>query len=149
MQATLWWSEKTLLQQGHLSKPALETTFTERQKQKTTTTLDLVKVKEVIIVRSDFVSFCTSVSITNMGNKRTWDCVKSTLCVQRWAYTVVPPLPVAMLWPKKALIFTHFAPNSTLLGVGGEGSLVLVISLERSQHFWPSLSEKSREQSTE
>ena len=46
-----------------------------------------------------------------------------------------------MLWPKKALILTHFAPNSTLFGVGGEGSLVLVISLERSQHFWPPLSE--------
>ena len=52
-----------------------------------------------------------------------------------------PPLPLAMLWPKKALIFTHFVPNSTLFGVGGEGSLVLVISLERSQHFCPQLSE--------
>ena len=29
--------------------------------------------------------------------------------------------------------------NSTLSGVGGEGSLVLVISLERSQLFWPPL----------
>ena len=36
---------------------------------------------------------------------------------------------------KKALILTRFAPNSTLFGVGGEGSLVSVISLERSQHF--------------
>ena len=50
-----------------------------------------------------------------------------------------PPLPLAMLWPKKALSFAHFAPNSTLFGVGGEGSLVLVISLERSQHFLPPL----------
>ena len=33
---------------------------------------------------------------------------------------------------KKTLIFTHFAPNSTLFEVGGEGSLVLLISLERS-----------------
>ena len=48
-----------------------------------------------------------------------------------------PLLPLAMLWPKKALSFTHFAPNSTLFWVGGKGSLVLVISLERSQHFWP------------
>ena len=38
---------------------------------------------------------------------------------------------------KKALILTHFAQNSTLFSVGGEGALVLVISLERSQHFWP------------
>ena len=40
---------------------------------------------------------------------------------------------------KKALIVTHFAQNSTLFRVEGEGSLVLVISLERSQHFWPPL----------
>ena len=40
-----------------------------------------------------------------------------------------PPLPPVMLWPKKALISTHFAHNSTLFGVGGEASLVLVISL--------------------
>ena len=45
--------------------------------KKKTTTIDLVKVKEVIIVRSDFVSFCTSVTITYMEDKGTWDCVKS------------------------------------------------------------------------
>ena len=31
-----------------------------------------------------------------------------------------------VLWPKKALIFTHFAQNSTLFEVRGEGSLVLL-----------------------
>ena len=51
--------------------------------------------------------------------------------VRLWVHPVVPPLPLAMLWPKKPLIFTHFAPNSTLFGVGGEGSFVLVISLEK------------------
>ena len=48
-----------------------------KKKKTTTTTIDLAKVKEVIIVRSDFVSFCTSVTITYMEDKRTWDCVKS------------------------------------------------------------------------
>ena len=62
-------------------------------------------------------------------------CSYGQCFVQLWVHSVVPPLPLAMLWPKKALIFSHFAPNSTLFGVGGEGSLVLVISLERSQHF--------------
>ena len=51
------------------------------------------------------------------------------------------PNPPSNVVAKKALILTHFAPNSTLFGVGGEGSLVVVISLERSQHFWPPLSE--------
>ena len=60
---------------------------------------------------------------------------KGNFFVRLWVHPVVPPLPLAMLWPKKALIFTHFAPNPTLFGVGVEGSLVLVISLERSQHF--------------
>ena len=44
-----------------------------------------------------------------------------------------------MLWPKKTLISTQFGPNSTLFGVGGEGLLVLVISLERSQPFLASI----------
>ena len=35
----------------------------------------------------------------------------------------------------KSTEFTHFSPNTTLLEVGGEGSLVLVISLEKFQHF--------------
>ena len=63
-----------------------------------------------------------------------------------WVHRFVPLLPPppypAMLWPKKALIFTHFAQNSTLFGVRGEGSLVLLIYLERSQHFWPPLQNK-------
>ena len=46
-----------------------------------------------------------------------------------------PPTSPSNVVAKKALIFTHFAPNSTLFVVGGEGSLVLVISVERSQHF--------------
>ena len=45
-----------------------------------------------------------------------------------------PPPPPAMFWPPK-----NFAQNSTLFWVEGEGSLVLLISLERSQHFWPPL----------
>ena len=40
---------------------------------------------------------------------------------------LLPPLPPVMLWPKKALISTHIAHNSTLFGVGGEKSLILVI----------------------
>ena len=36
---------------------------------------------------------------------------------------------------KKALSFTHFAPNSTLFGVGGEGSLVLVINWKGPNTF--------------
>ena len=83
------------------------------KKKTTTTTIDLVKVKEVIIVRSDFVSFCTSVTITYMEDKRTWDCVKSpskhaqllrrTLLLKHNFLCNIgfipssPPLPVAML----------------------------------------------------
>ena len=72
-----------------------------------------------------------------MEDNRTWDCVKKPVeaivtldpapkdnfFVRLRIHPVVRPLPLAMLWPKKALIFTHFAPNSTLFGVGGEGSL--------------------------
>ena len=46
------------------------------------------------------------------------------------------PTPPAMLCPKKQW-FHPFAQNSTLFGVGGEGSLVSLILLKRSQHFWP------------
>ena len=42
-----------------------------------------------------------------------------------------PPTSPSNVVVKKTLIFTNFAPNSTLFGVGGEGSLVLVISLEK------------------
>ena len=37
-----------------------------------------------------------------------------------------PPASLTMLWPKEDL---------KLLGVGGEGLVVLLISLERFQHF--------------
>ena len=50
-----------------------------------------------------------------------------------------PPTSPSNVVVKKSTHFPHFAPNSTLFGVGGEGSLVLVISLERSQHFLPPL----------
>ena len=43
-----------------------------------------------------------------------------------------PPPPPAMLWPP-------MLRKIQLCLVGGEVSLVLLISLERSQHFWPSL----------
>ena len=85
-----------------------------------------------------------------MEDKRTWDCVKKpfqailllrrTLLLRRIFCSAlgssrsVPTSPSNVV-AKKALIFTHFAPNLTLFGVGGEGSLVLVISLERPQHF--------------
>ena len=41
---------------------------------------------------------------------------------------------------KKQLIFTHVAQNSTLFWVEGEELLIL---LERSQYFWPPLSENN------
>ena len=49
--------------------------------------------------------------------------------------SVVPPLPHSPTPPsnvvaKKALISTQFAQNLILFGVGGEGSLFLIISLE-------------------
>ena len=50
-----------------------------------------------------------------------------------------PPNPPGNVLAKKALFSTHFAQNSTLFRVVGKGSLVLLISLERPQHFWPSL----------
>ena len=46
-----------------------------------------------------------------------------------------PPTPPCNVGPQKGLITTQFAQNLTLCGVGGEGSLVLPISLERSQPF--------------
>ena len=72
-------------------------------------------------------------------DKRTWDCVKKpfqpivpldsapkdNFLFGFGFIPSSPPLPLAMLWPKKALSFAHFTPNSTLFGVGGEGSLVL------------------------
>ena len=83
-----------------------------------------------------------------MEDKRSWDCVKSPskqllhrtlllrtiFCSALGLYHRPPTFPSNVV-TKKTLIFTHFAPNLTLFGVGGEGSLVLVISLERSQHF--------------
>ena len=84
-----------------------------------------------------------------MEDKRTWDCVKNPsklLLLRTLLLTTIflsalssyphpplphsPPPPPAMFWPQK-----NFAQNSTLFWVGGEGSLVLLISLERSQHF--------------
>ena len=50
-----------------------------------------------------------------------------------------PTSPNNVVVKKALIIFTHFAPNSTLFVVEGKWSLVLVISLERSQHFWPPL----------
>ena len=83
-----------------------------------------------------------------MEDKRTWDYVKSpskqllrrtlllrTIFCSALGSSRRPPTSPSKVVAKKALIFTHFAPNPTLFGVGGEGSLVLVISLERSQHF--------------
>ena len=83
-----------------------------------------------------------------MEDKRTWECVKNpskllsrrtllltTIFLSALSSYPHPPLPhspppPAMFWPPKT-----FAQNSTLFWVGGEGSLGLLISLERSQHF--------------
>ena len=54
-------------------------------------------------------------------------------------HPVVPLLPPSNgssnVMAKKAIISTHGAQNSILFGEDGEGSLALLISLERSQHF--------------
>ena len=87
-----------------------------------------------------------------MEDKRTWECVKnpSKLLSRRTLLLTTiflsalssyphpelphsrppPPPPPAMFWPPKT-----FTQNSTLFWVGGEGSLGLLISLERSQRF--------------
>ena len=57
-----------------------------------------------------------------------WSALGSSRCGP------IPPPP-----PPSNVVATHVVQNSTLFGVGGEVSLVLLISLERSQHFWPSL----------
>ena len=56
-----------------------------------------------------------------VGDKRTWNCVKkpvtySTLLLMTIFLSALgsshhPPLPPAMLWPKKALISTHCAQD--------------------------------------
>ena len=58
-----------------------------------------------------------------------WSALGSSRCGP-----IAPPPP-----PPPHVVATHVVQNSTLFGVGGEVSLVLLISLERSQHFWPSL----------
>ena len=82
-----------------------------------------------------------------VGDKRTWNCVKkpvtySTLLLMTifyllWVHPIIPPLPPAMFLAKKSTHFHPLCSRLTLSGVGGEGSLVLPISLEMSQHFWP------------
>ena len=87
-----------------------------------------------------------------MGDKRTWECVKKPFQVivtedpapnnNFWfGFRFIPSSPyspqlcVAKCCGQKALISNHFAQNSTLFGVRGEGRLVLVISPVRFQHF--------------
>ena len=82
-----------------------------------------------------------------VGDKRTWNCVKkpvtySTLLLMTifyllWVHPIIPPLPPAMFLAKKSTHFHPLCSRLTLSGVGVEGSLVLPISLEMSQHFWP------------
>ena len=83
-----------------------------------------------------------------MKAKKTWYCVKKNPSkdtapnvnfligfgfIPSWPHSQPPP-------PPSNVVATHVAQNSTLFGGrGGEVSLVLLISLERSQHFWPSL----------
>ena len=84
-----------------------------------------------------------------MGDKRTWDCVKkpvtySTLLLMTIFLSALgsshhPPTPASNVVAKKSTHFHPLCSRLTLSGVGGEGSLVLLISLEMSQHFWPPL----------
>ena len=53
----------------------------------------------------------------------------------------LPPTFPSNVVAKKSTHFHPFCSKLTLFRVGGERSLVLVISLERSQYFWPPLSE--------
>ena len=83
-----------------------------------------------------------------MEDKRTWECVKnpSKLLSRRTLLLTAiflsalssyphPPLPHSPPPPSNVLAPKNFAQNSTFFWVEGEGSLVLLISLERSQHF--------------
>ena len=84
-----------------------------------------------------------------MEDKRTWNCSSKQLLRKTLLLTTIfcsflgssrrPLTTHSNVVAKKTLISTQFGPNSTLFGVGGEGSLVLVISLERSQPFLTSI----------
>ena len=74
-----------------------------------------------------------------MKAKRTWDCVKKNSSKDSApndnfliGFGFIPLWPHS---PPSNVVATHVVQNSTLFGVGGEVSLVLLISLERSQHF--------------
>ena len=85
-----------------------------------------------------------------------WDCVKSPskqllrttlllrtiICSAFGSSRRTPPPPTSRS-NVVAIKSTHFHPFCSKFNFvwGGEGSLVLVISLERSQHLWPLLSE--------
>ena len=82
-----------------------------------------------------------------VGDKRTWNCVKkpvtySTLLLMTIFLSALgsshhPPTPSSNVVAKKSTHFHPLCSRLTLSGVGGKGSLVLPISLEMSQHFWP------------
>ena len=82
-----------------------------------------------------------------VGDKRTWNCVKKpvtyrtlllmTIFVSALGSSHHPPTPSSNVVAKKSTHFHPLCSRLTLSGVGGEGSLVLPISLEMSQHFWP------------
>ena len=69
-----------------------------------------------------------------VGDKRTWNCVKKPVTLGSSHH---PPTPSSNVVAKKSTHFHPLCSRLTLSGVGGEGSLVLPISLEMSQHFWP------------
>ena len=59
-----------------------------------------------------------------MKAKRTWDCVKKN--------PLKDSAPNDNFLIGFGFVATHVVQNSTLFGVGGEVSLVILISLERS-----------------
>ena len=87
------------------------------------------KTQQSYTERKEVEGFCCHTSESNSGPPAQKAAYQSAVL---WSPHPPPP---QQCWGKKTLISTHGAQNSTLFGVGGEGSLVLLIPLERSQCF--------------
>ena len=93
--------------------------------------------------------FITLNQFQTMEAKRSWDCVQKPLHSTPLLTTIFwsalgssyhpPTLPPALLWPEKDSFPSMVLKIQLCLGWEGEGSLVLLILLERSRHFWPLL----------